>query len=304
MRTRLAVALLVLGVCCGCTEKRAQNAAAEDFDRFPFHQQTKYFDIYYQRDSARNAQTIRLADDFVSIVKRDFFDAEQGYPIHVYICADEARFTEFMHRDLGIPDASDFGIYVYSRDLLATYEDSGLGTFTHEAMHPLLSKNLPYTPPWAGEGVPTFFEKFYGYWDGGQLVVYWGYQNPWRIRALGSELTQLDLKAIVSEDGRPEPDESKLRMASVFLWQQGRLKRFLKLVQARDRRGYPTYFEAAMDMPMEKIVPLWQDYLQGVARDRARVLSMPNSSVFNTKAEFDAFVKANGIPLEQVKQVD
>jgi hypothetical protein len=36
------------------------------------------------------------------------------------------------------------------------------------------------------EGIPTFFEKFYGYWKDDEPVVYWGFQNPWRIDQLGT----------------------------------------------------------------------------------------------------------------------
>jgi hypothetical protein len=188
--------------------------------------------------------------------------------------------------------------------LLATYEDSGLGTFAHETLHPLVEENLPNRPTWAFEGVPTFFEKFYGYWNSGQLVLYWGFQNPWRIRELGPELTQLDLERIVSEDGRPEQNESKLRLATMFLWERGKLRRFLRLVGSNNRLGYPTYFEAAMGLSMREITPIWQNYLEGIERNRGEILSLPPSTVFSNEEEFRSFVKAHGIPLKQIKQID
>ena len=51
-------------------------------------------------------------------------------------------------------------------------------------------------------GIPTFFEKFLGHWDGDRLVLEWGYHNPWRIEDLGDKLTTLDLARIVA-DQRP-----------------------------------------------------------------------------------------------------
>jgi hypothetical protein len=312
------IALMTLAACCGCTGSHNtasqtvhsqgtafQNARSENFEaRFPFHHRTPYFDFRLQSESPQNAGTIRLADNFVDIVKRDFFNADRGYPIRVFICQDEGKFVQFMHRDLEIQDPSDFGIYLFSKKLLATYEDSGLGTFAHEALHPLVEENLPHRPAWAVEGVPTFFEKFYGYWNGGHLVLYWGFQNPWRIRELGPELTRLDLKRIISEDERPEQSESKLRMASMFLWEQGKLRRFLRLVAANDRLAYPTYFEAAMGMPIDKITPIWQSYLESIERNRAEMLSLPLSTVLQNEAEFQAFVKTHSISLKQIKQID
>jgi hypothetical protein len=179
-----------------------------------------------------------------------------------------------------------------------------LGTFTHEVSHPLVEENFAHLPAWAFEGIPTFFEKFYGYWNGEQLVLYWGFQNPWRIRELGPELTRLDLKRIVSENGITEPSESKLRMAAMFLWEQGRLRRFLRLVATNNRLGYPTYFEAAMGMPMGKIMPIWQSYLESIERNRAEILSLPLSTVFSNEAEFHDFVKMHGISVKQIEQLD
>jgi len=318
IRLCLRVVLMTLTVCCGCTGSHnptsqtvrsegtaLQNTSSETFEvRFPLHQQTTYFDFHLQRDSPQNANTIRLSDSFVNIVKRDFFHADRGYPIRVFICQDQDEFVHFMHRDLGIQDPSDFGIYIFSMKLLATYQDSGLGTFTHEGLHPLVEENLPNRPAWAFEGVPTFFEKFYGYWDDGKLVLYWGFQNPWRIRELEPELTQLDLKKIVSENALPERNESKLRMAVMFLWQHGKLRRFLRLVGANNRLGYPTYFEAAMGLSMEQITPVWQSYLESIERNRTAILSLPASTVLRNNAEFQLFVKTHSISIEQIRQAD
>ena len=65
-------------------------------------------------------------------------------------------------------------------------------------MHPLVERNLRDRPAWAIEGIPTFFEKFYGYWRDDELVVNWGFQNPWRIKKLGANLAQLDLQGILA----------------------------------------------------------------------------------------------------------
>jgi hypothetical protein len=314
----LPIALITFAACSSCTGSHGtasqtvrsqgtafQNADSEIFEtRFPFHQQTTYFDFRLQSESPQNAQTVRLSDNFVVILKRDFFHADRGYPIRVFICQDEGKFVQFMHRDLEIQDPSDYGIYLFSKKLLATYEDSGLGTFAHEALHPLVEENLPHRPAWAVEGVPTFFEKFYGYWNGGQLILYWGFQNPWRIRELGPELTRLDLSRIVSENGISDQNESKLRMAAIFLWEQGKLRRFLRLVAAGNRLGYPTYFEAAMGMSMGKITPIWHSYLESVEQNRAEILSLPISTVLPSQAEFQAFVKTHSISLKQIKQTD
>jgi hypothetical protein len=166
-----------------------------------------------------------------------------------------------------------------------------------------VEKDLTRRPIWADEGIPTFFEKFYGYWKNDQLVLFWGFQNPWRIKDLGTNLTQLDLTGIIS-DQNPERDESKLRMVSLFLWERGRFRRFLKLIAANDKRGYASYFEAAMELPLERIIPLWQNYLLDVERRRASILSLPLSTVFDSEEAFQSFAMLHSISTEQVRQRD
>lgn len=210
----------------------------------------------------------RFADGFINVVNRDFFKADYDYPIRVFVLEDENALDDFVNRELQIPDPAGFGMYIYSKKLLATYESSGLGTFTHETMHALVEKNLPSRPSWADEGIPTFFEKFYGYWKGNELILLWGFQNPWRIEELGNNLARLNLSEIVS-DVRPESDESKLRMVSLFLWKRGKFKRFLRLIASNDKHGYPSFFEAAMEMPLNRITPVWMSYLSDVEQHRS-----------------------------------
>jgi len=54
-----------------------------------------------------------------------------------------------------------------------------------------------------------------------------------------------------------------------------------------------------MEMPVEKIIPLWQDYLNGVAAQRMKILRLPPSAVFNDETIFTSFVKTNDISLAQ-----
>jgi hypothetical protein len=283
-------------------------AFSQDFAaRFPYHKKTEYFDFYYLRDSPKIPEIARFADGFVKLVNRDFFKTDFDYPIRVLVFEDQAQFKQFLIQQLHIADPPNFGVYVYAYKFFATYEDSGLGTFAHEILHPLVERNLKDRPQWAMEGIPTFFEKFYGYWKADELTIYWGYQNPWRIQQLQTNLTQLDLKQIIADTDSPahfswvESNESSCRMATVFLWQQGRFKRFLNLIAAQDKAGYPTYFEAAMEMPVEKIVPLWQNYLNDVAARRTKIMLLPTSKIFDNEVIFQSFVKSNDISLEQPK---
>jgi hypothetical protein len=306
MKSLLRLALITLIVLGGFARLSTTVSAQEFLSQFPLRKQTKYFDFHYKRDSSSFAGIVRFDDAFIKLVNRDFFKADFDYPINTFVLEDQRTFEKFVQNELHMPGPAGFGIYSYSDKLLATYEDSGLGTFTHEILHPLVERNLSSRPPWAAEGIPTFFEKFYGYWKGDELVLFWGFQNPWRIESLGTNLTRLNLRAIISDHGPSGrfgvAHESDLRMVSLFLWQHGKFKRFLRLIAAKDKHGYASYFEGAMEMPLERIIPLWEAYLQDVARRRTAILSLPLSTVFDSEAAFRSFAERNGISTEQVKQ--
>ena len=147
----------------------------------------------YQRESPRISELVRFDDAFIKEINHDFFKADFDYPIRTFVLTDQAQYEDFVNNQLRVPGPAGFGIYLYSNKVLATYEDSGLGTFAHEILYPLVERNLSSCPPWAVEGIPAFFEKFYGYWENDKLVLFWGFQNPWRIEELGASVINLEL---------------------------------------------------------------------------------------------------------------
>ena len=309
MKHCLRWALITL-ILSGWFTTLSTTALAQNFlSQFPLRKQTKYFDFRYEHDSSRLTNIVRFDDAFIELVSRDFFKADFDYPIRAVVLGDENGLKEFLQNQYHISDP-ELGIYVASDKLFATYETSGLGTFTHEILHALVERDLSSRPSWALEGIPTFFEKSYGYWRGDELVLLWGFQNPWRIEGLGARLTRLDLKEIISDhspggrSGAAPRNESELRMVSVFLWEKGKFRRFLRLIAEKDKRGYASYFEAAMEMPLERIIPFWQAYLQDVARQRTTILFLPSSTVFDSEEEFQRFAKLHRISTQQIKQRD
>jgi len=266
-------------------------------DQFPLRQQSKYFDFRFKRNREHIKTIARFADNFIQIVNRDFFKADFDYPIRVLVVEDSAALQKILREQFDMAVAPHFGIFLYRYNLFITYEDAGLGTFTHEIMHPLVERNLKDRPVWAIEGIPTFFEKFYGYWQDDKLVLNWGYQNPWRIEMLGTNLTQIDLTAVLATKQTPgDFRESDRRLISMFLWQQGKFKRFIELIRTEHKNGYNSYFEAAMDLPLDKIVPLWQSYLSNVATNRSEIMRLPSSAILRDKAAFQSFVAHYRVP--------
>src|SRR5262249_17227121 len=280
---KAAVAVLLLLVVVLALARSSKTYS----EQFPLRQQTKYFDFQFRQHPEKIQSLARFADAFIDIVNRDFFKAEFDYPIRVLVTEDFAKHRELVSQQFGVTDPT-MGVFLYKYNLFATYEDSGLGTFAHEIMHPLVERNLKDRPAWAIEGIPTFFEKFYGYWRADELVVNWGFQNPWRIKELGTNLTRLDLHGIVGATSGGER-ESEQRLVSVFLWEQGKLKQFLDFIKRRDKNGYDSYFEAAMGIPIGQVIPLWHDYLNRIAARRSEISRLPLSATLPNEEAFHKF---------------
>ena len=297
MRNRLnALLLAVVGlgaVFAGhAAEPRPIAASTQTAaSRFAHHSAGKYFQFHGDIAPQRLALYAALSDMFVELVEQDFFRVRTRFPIQAFVLPDKAQFQRFLRTTYGVTMPSEYGMYLAEAGVFVTYDGSGLGTFTHEIMHPLVEESLPARPEWAIEGIPAFFEKFYGHVQGGQLHVQWGYQNPWRIERLGPGLRQLKLARIVTGS----QDTSEKRLVTVFLYQKGKLKRFLELVQADEHRGFRTHLEAAFEKPLNEIEEDWQNYLQEIERNRQQIMTLPSSQLFDTPEQYRSFERHFGL---------
>jgi len=296
---RFATLALVVVLISGCTRASKVPDWSKDL---PLTQRSRYFTIHYQRSAWDAAELARFADGFVELVDRDFLPARFDRPMDVLVFPDRASFHRYLRKVLGA-DLTPMGIYLPALSVFATSEDSGLGTFAHEIMHPIARRALRDAPQWADEGIPAFFEKFTGYWENGHLVAQWGYQNPWRLEVIGGALTQLDLEQVAAKErATSQLDLAADRLLAVFLWRQGRLERFLRLVAAGDRAGFGTYLEAALERPLAEVVPLWRAYLEDIAANRAAAMRVPPSTVYPDRASYERAM-ASDRPWLQARQL-
>lgn len=254
---------------------------------------SRYFVFHYNDEIRTIPQFATFTDGFIGVINREFFKANFNYPINVYVLKDKAAMQKFLTEKLHVNNPPSFGMYLPRIRGFVTREDSGFGTFTHEIMHPLIGTNLPNAPVWAQEGIPTFFEKFFGYWDGKKLVLEFGFQNPWRIEKLGDKIISLDIEAIVN--AKQDYDQCEQRMIAVFLYRHGKFKKFLDLIRTNQKNGYNTFVEAAFEKKMSKLKPLWKQYLAEVCRERPQIRKISTSQVFESREQFETFMKSKGL---------
>jgi len=273
-------------------ETRSVPAATQVIaTKFAQHTAGKYFQYHSNMPPQRLAQYAVFSDMFVDLVHRDFFRVKTRFPIQAFVLEDREKFKNFLQATFGVTTPPEFGIYLPEAGAFVTYDGSGLGTFTHEITHALVEESLQGRPEWAMEGIPAFFEKFYGYVQNGQLQVQWGYQNPWRIEQLGPELKKLKLIRVVYGS----QSTSEKRLVSMYLHQRGKFKRFLELVQADERRGFRTHLEAAFEKPLNEIEDDWQRYLLEIESSRQQIMKLPSSQLFDTPEQYRQFAARLGL---------
>jgi hypothetical protein len=85
------------------------------------------------------------------------FDARPA-PVAVYLFPSRAPYEEFCHEHLGIACYSPYGFYRPDVRTIVMNAGPGIGTLTHEMVHPLVEADFPGAPTWIDEGIASLFE--------------------------------------------------------------------------------------------------------------------------------------------------
>lgn len=109
-------------------------------------------------NAAERAQSTSLVERSLGAYLNGRFDKKPDRAITVYLFASGASYGKFCKEQLGGPCISIFGFY--RPDLRAMVMDAGrgLGTLTHELVHPLVEADFPEAPTWLNEGIASLFE--------------------------------------------------------------------------------------------------------------------------------------------------
>ncbi len=210
-------------------------------------------------------------------------------PVSIFILHDKMAERAFLKERLNFP-YHVHGVFISSRNLLVTYDGAGPGTYLHELMHTVLSrqKNLEY---WAEEGIPSYFEKVYGAISP-QFELRHGYGENWFPQALSAKVIKkvsLNLADIVGKAKHADAgQEVQQRLVAMFLQQHQLLDKYLALTMANQHNGYKTFVEAAFDKPMAKLVPMFNDFIHEI-RHPAKTVDLPPSQIFDSKFELERF---------------
>jgi hypothetical protein len=86
------------------------------------------------------------------------FDTKPTKAIGVYLFADAGSYQSYCKAHLGGACDSPYGMYHPNVRLIVMNARPGLGTLTHELVHPLVEADFPRAPVWVNEGIASLFE--------------------------------------------------------------------------------------------------------------------------------------------------
>ncbi len=81
--------------------------------------------------------------------------------ISVYLFPEERSYSRYCAKRWGEACSSPYGFYLHAERRIVMNVGLGVGTLTHELVHPLVEADFPKAPDWINEGIASLFEHFY-----------------------------------------------------------------------------------------------------------------------------------------------
>ncbi len=159
------------------------------------------------------------------------FQARPKEPVLVYLFPSSRPYQAFCQARWKEPCVSIYGFFLSAENLIVLDVGPGVGTLTHEIVHPIVRADFPDAPTWLDEGLASLYE---GFALGKNRQIH-GTRN-WRLprlkQALHKERQAISLPALfaLSDQEFRNQDESlhyaTARYFCLFLEQKGWLWSF------------------------------------------------------------------------------
>ena len=162
------------------------------------------------------APAIDVARRALSAYFNDRFDTRPTRAISVYLFPTAAPYDSYCKARDGAACISPYGFYVHRDRRIVMNVGPGIGTLTHELIHPLVEADFPAAPDWINEGIASLFEHFY-FSAPGQIHGAKNWRYPRLVQALRSkqERTEAGLPALFAlSDQQFRGDKEDLNYAA------------------------------------------------------------------------------------------
>jgi hypothetical protein len=201
------------------------------------------------------------------------FSKKPERAISVYLFAEGRSYEAFCQAKYGAPCIAHYGFYQPADRYMVMNAGLGLGTLTHEIVHPLVEADFPGAPTWINEGIASVFEAPV-IPRPGEIHGVKNWRHPRLKRALSSpqerERSRLDvLFGMSDETFRGEAEDLHYAMARyVCQWldERGKLWAFYQKwrdTAASDPTGEKAFTDVVGMTPREANVP-WSKWVLSI----------------------------------------
>jgi hypothetical protein len=104
-------------------------------------------------------QSVSLMKSAMAGFMNGRFGRKPSQAISVYLFPNAATYEAFCTQKYAAPCIAHFGFYQPGDRYMVMNIGLGLGTLTHEIVHPLVEADFPQAPTWINEGIASLFEQ-------------------------------------------------------------------------------------------------------------------------------------------------
>ncbi|HVH41060.1 MAG TPA: hypothetical protein VM925_01915 [Labilithrix sp.] len=107
----------------------------------------------------RYEQSVALMKSAMAGFMNERFGRKPAVAFSVYLFPNAEPYEAFCLRKYSAPCIAHFGFYQPGDRYMVMNIGLGLGTLTHEIVHPLVEADFPHAPTWLNEGLASVFEQ-------------------------------------------------------------------------------------------------------------------------------------------------
>jgi hypothetical protein len=218
-------------------------------------------------------ETRRIATGFLrsktSMLEKDFFPQRPDKLIEVWLFKNEKSFRAGAKKFFDDTPDTPFGYYSPDHSAMIM-NANGLGTLSHELVHPYMEKNFPNVPSWFNEGLASLYE--YPGEAKGHII---GHVN-WRLPELKREITKKTLPTLVKLLGTTTDEfynadwdaYAQARYLCYYLQEHGQLHAFYDKFKAdtKDETGQAA-LESVLGEKLADFEPKWRAWVLAISKD-------------------------------------
>ena len=106
--------------------------------------------------------------------------------VAVYLFPSQRPYDRWCTAKWSSPCDSSYGFYLARERKIVMNVGPGVGTLTHELVHPIVETDFPEAPDWINEGIASLFERF-SFPKRGAIAGYKNWRHPRLVQALWSK---------------------------------------------------------------------------------------------------------------------